>query len=57
MRLSEGILPAFARSDSNRALSASNSARSDALFTVAIYQQGCPAHHQRRSSIRKRKIR
>ena len=34
-RLSGGILPA-AHSASNRALSASNSVRSDALFTVAI---------------------
>ena len=35
VRLSGLILPA-AHSDSNRALSASNSVRSDALFTVAI---------------------
>ena len=35
VRLSGGILPA-AHSASNRAFSASNSARNDALFTVAI---------------------
>ena len=41
-RLSALILPA-AHSDSKRAFSASNSVRSDALFTVAIYRSASTA--------------